>query len=152
MQINERGGFDVVIRNNSTGKYLGGFNIYEPEWYSNPLEARSGDDEDEMLDVALLYGFIDENTGDLSKDYSLVRIPWLDDDYAMDNRFYDANDDFDMKAATKFIFGNRDIYSVNEPDPDEDDEVPPEYAGVNVGMGMGGGFRPKARPIHTKKN
>lgn len=122
MRVNKRGGYDVVLRNEDLGAYLGGVDadsmeafIPIPEWLKDPFLARAEYDEDDMLEVALKYDLIGDD-GFLIPGYRLERIPWLSDDYLDDSRFYDEAGDYDIPAMTRFIFGDHDIYDVN-PNP-----------------------------------
>lgn len=133
MRVNDRGGFNVVLRNRKYDTYLAGYNTFVPEWVMNPENARSGDDEQEMLDIIAEFGLLNDD-GSLPDDYQLVRIPWLDDEYADDDRFYTELEEYDIPAIEKFIFGNRSINSINEPDPEPDDDTPDAYTGMTFGM------------------
>ena len=120
MRVNDRGGFNVVLRNRKYDTYLTGYNTFAPEWCMHPDDARSGDDEQEMLDIVADFGLLNDD-GSLPDDYQLVRVPWLDDEYADDDRFYTELEEYDIPAIEKFIFGNRDMNSINEPDPEPSD-------------------------------
>lgn len=122
MRVNRRGGYDVVLKNEDLGAYLGGVDagsleafVPIPEWLKDPFLARAEDDEDDMLEVALKYDLIGDD-GFLIPGYHLERIPWLSDEWLDDDRFYDDAGDYDIQSMERFVFGNHDIYDVN-PNP-----------------------------------
>lgn len=122
MRVNRRGGYDVILRNDDLGAYLGGVSADNleamlpiPEWIKDPFLARTADDEDEMLEIALQYDLIGDD-GFLIPGYRLERIPWLSDEYLDDDRFYDEAGDYNLPVINKFLFGDHDIYDIN-PNP-----------------------------------
>lgn len=108
MRVNERGGYDVLLRNKG-GRYLAGNDIDDPIWVSDQDAARAEDTDVSMRTVAMMYGFADEN-GKFEDGYELERIPWVNPDLELDDRFYDEeNDIFNFDAIKEYVFGEGDI-------------------------------------------
>lgn len=108
MRVNERGGYDVLLRNKD-GRYLAGNDIDDPIWVSDQDAARAEDTDVSMRTVAMMYGFADEN-GTFEDGYELERIPWVNPDLELDDRFYDEeNDMFNFDAIKEYVFGDADI-------------------------------------------
>lgn len=104
MRVNERGGYDVVIRRKSDGRYLGGFDTEDPRWFSYPDEAKGHDSDYEALIDAASMGFTDDDA-ELLPEYELERVPWANEDLMLGDRFYDADENIDYKAIMEYVFG-----------------------------------------------
>ena len=62
-----------------------------------------------MSMLAVMYGFADAN-GSLLDGYDIERVPWVNPDMELDERFYDKDtDEFNLDAIKKYVFGDGDI-------------------------------------------
>lgn len=108
MRVNDRGGYDVLLRNKE-GRYLAGNDIDDPIWVVDQDAARAEDTDAGMSMLAVMYGFADAN-GSLLDGYDIERVPWVNPDMELDERFYDKNtDEFNLDAIKKYVFGDGDI-------------------------------------------
>lgn len=108
MRVNDRGGYDVLIRD-GRGRYLAGSNVDDPEWVADEDNARAGDDDEEAMETAAMYGLTDDD-GNLREDYGLVRIPWVNPDLELDERFIDPETgDKKADAIRTYVFGDGPI-------------------------------------------
>lgn len=89
MQVNERGGYDYTIKDVQTGQYLAGLDAFKPEWVLNPTSARAAETEDEILDIAALYGFLDDD-GNLKPEFVVETVPWLELNDDISEQFLDT--------------------------------------------------------------
>lgn len=108
MRVNDRGGYDVLLRNKE-GRYLAGNDIDDPIWVIDQDAARAEDTDTGMCMLAVMYGFADAN-GSLLDGYDIERVPWVNPEMELDDRFYDKNtDEFNLDAIKKYVFGDGDI-------------------------------------------
>lgn len=108
MRVNNRGGYDVLIRD-AEGRYLAGSNVDNPTWVIDEDNARAGDDDEEAMETAAMYELTDDD-GNLKEGYELVRIPWVNPDLELDERFIDPDTgDKKADAIRSYVFGDGPI-------------------------------------------
>lgn len=108
MRVNDRGGYDVLIHD-AKGRYLAGSNVDDPIWVVDEDNARAGDDDEEAMDTAAMYGLTDDE-GNLKEGYGLTRMPWVNPDLELDEKFIDPDTgDKKADAIRAYVFGDGPI-------------------------------------------
>ena len=103
MRVNDRGGYDVVIRRENDGQYLGGYNEADPQWTTDPDLARSEETDEDMVTTAEAYGLADSDH--LINGYALQHIPWANPDVMTDANYYDDDGNVNYDAVRHYVQG-----------------------------------------------
>lgn len=102
--INERGGYDYAIQDVNNGLYLASMDSNMPEWTQDKYSARSFDSMADLLDFAAEYGYLDGSGSKVDESrVNVIKIPFLAEEYELEERFYDDYGYLDEDKITDFI-------------------------------------------------
>lgn len=102
--VNDRGGYDYVIQDVDNGLYLASMDSNVPEWTQDKYSARSFDSMDDLLDFAAEYGYLDGSGSKVDESrVNVIKIPFLAEEYELEERFYDDYGYLDEDKITDFI-------------------------------------------------
>lgn len=123
MFCNSRGGVDFVIVKKSDNSFLEGTSDSNVIWGYDKFQARTFDNMDKLLDYAAVYHLTNEACDALLDDYKALRVPFLSEEHALEDRFYDEDGFITAEKERDiihFVFGDNvnDVDTIELPEDD----------------------------------